>query len=172
MPAGYQTVFLQQVFGQKRLLRIISYPSPGTKRHAILLGRNSVTEDDVLLEVDQMSWEKVVEKGEHPAVVMFYTTTCPYCKAMEPYFRQYAAEYRDNITFARLNIEANQWIAERYGVRGTPTFKFFCSGRPVAEMVGAVYPALLKRMVEDVLKHGDKCIRNSTEIDYEISGYG
>jgi len=45
----------------------------------------------------------------------------------------------------------NQWTAERYGVRSTPTFKFFCEGRPVQEMVGAIYPALLKKMVDEYL---------------------
>jgi thioredoxin-like negative regulator of GroEL len=57
-------------------------------------------------------------------------------------------------------------------VRSTPTFKFFCEGKPVQEMVGAVYPALLKKMIDEVLLHGKECIKNSTAIDYEITGYG
>ena len=48
-------------------------------------------------------------------------------------------------TIARLNIMTNLWTAERYGIRSTPSFKFFCDGKPVREMVGAVYPALLKK---------------------------
>jgi hypothetical protein len=39
-------------------------------------------------------------------------------------------------------------------------------------MVGAVYPAILKRTVDEVLMHGKECIKKSTEIDYEITGYG
>ncbi len=66
----------------------------------------------------------------------------------------------------------SRWTAERYGVRSTPTFKFFCGGKPVQEMVGAVYPALLKKMVDEVLLHGRECAKNSTTIDYEITGYG
>jgi putative NADPH-quinone reductase len=37
-------------------------------------------------------------------------------------------------------------------------------------MVGAVYPALLKKMVDEVLVHGRECAKNSTAIDYEITG--
>jgi thioredoxin-like negative regulator of GroEL len=66
----------------------------------------------------------------------------------------------------------NQWTAERYGVRSTPTFKMFCHGKPFQEMVGAVYPALLKRMVEEALKTGSECIKASTEISYDVTGYG
>jgi thioredoxin 1 len=127
---------------------------------------------ETLVEVDDRTWERMIEKAELPVVVMFYSPTCAFCRSMEPYFIQYADEYQGVIVFARLNIATSPWIAEKYGVRGTPTFKFFCSGRPVGEMVGAVYPALLKKMVEETLMHGKECIRNSTEIDYEITGYG
>ena len=127
---------------------------------------------ELLIEVTDQNWEKDVEKNTGPVAVMFYSPACAFCHQMEPYFRNYAREYKGVIQFARLNITTSPWSAERYGVRSTPTFKFFCNGKPVQEMVGAVYPALLKKMVEEVLVHGRECARNSTPIDYEITGYG
>ena len=127
---------------------------------------------ELLIELTDLNWERTVEKSSRPVAVMFYSPTCAFCHQMEPYFRNYAREYNDSILFARLNIMSNLWTAERYGVRSTPTFKFFCDGKPVQEMVGAVYPALLKKMVEEVLVHGKECAGNSTEIDYDITGYG
>ena len=103
---------------------------------------------------------------------MFYSPTCVFCHQIEPYFRNYAQEYREEVVFARLNIMTNQWTAERYGVRSTPTFKFFCDGKPVREMVGAIYPALLKKMVDEVLLFGKECAKSSTSINYDITGYG
>jgi thioredoxin 1 len=125
-----------------------------------------------LIELTDQNWELDVEKSSRPVAVMFYSPACAFCHQMEPYFRNYAREYNDTIRFARLNIMTSTWTAERYGVRSTPTFKFFCDGKPVQEMVGAVYPALLKKMVDDVLLHGRECAKNSTTIDYEITGYG
>jgi thioredoxin 1 len=113
-----------------------------------------------------------VEQGEKPVAVMFYSPACVFCHQMEPYFRNFAGDFRDSVVFVKINIITNVWTAERYGIRSTPTFKFFCSGKPVQEMVGAVYPALLKKMVEEVLVHGKECAKNSTTIDYEITGYG
>lgn len=130
------------------------------------------SEEGSLLEVNGLTWEQVVEKGEKPVVVMFYSPECPYCRTMLPYFQQYAQEFREKVLFVRLDISTSLWIAERYGVRGTPTFKFFCGGKPVSEIVGAIYPAILKKMVEDVLVHGKECAMNRTEINYEITGYG
>ena len=125
-----------------------------------------------VLELTDLTWEKTVEKSDLPVLVMFYSPTCPHCRTMEPYFRQYAQEYEGSAAFARIDITHNQWTAERYGVRSTPTFKMFCNGRSFQEMVGAVYPALLKRMVEEALKNGSECMQKSTEISYDITGYG
>jgi thioredoxin 1 len=124
------------------------------------------------VEVNDQTWERSVEKTKTLVAVMFYSPACAFCHQMDPYFRSYAMEYRDRVLFARLNIVSSQWTAERYGIRSTPTFKFFCDGKPVQELVGAIYPALLKKMIEDVLLHGKECAKNSTLIDYEITGYG
>jgi thioredoxin 1 len=128
--------------------------------------------DDLLVETDDVTWEHAVERSKKPVVVMFYSPTCVFCHQMEPYFRSYAGEYRDSVIFVRLNILTSQWTAERYGVKSTPTFKFFCNGKPVQEMVGAIYPAILKKMVDEVIIHGRDCAENSTLIDYDITGYG
>jgi thioredoxin-like negative regulator of GroEL len=127
---------------------------------------------DLLADASDLTWEALVEKEKKSVAVMFYSPTCAFCHQMEPYFRNYAAEYRETVAFVRLNILASPWTAERYGVRSTPTFKFFCNGKPVQEMVGAVYPVLFKKMIDEVLLHGKECAKNSTAIDYEITGYG
>ena len=124
------------------------------------------------VEVSDQLWERIVEKSERPVAVMFYSTTCPYCRVIDPYFASYAKEFKDSVLFVRLNIMTSMWTAERYGIRGTPTFKFFCGGKPVFEIVGAVFPVILKKMVEEVLVHGKECASRVTEIDYEITGYG
>jgi len=136
------------------------------------MGMEETASPDPLPDASDLTWEVLVEKAKKPVAVMFYSPACPFCHQMEPYFRSYAAEYKENVGFVRLNILLSPWTAERYGVRSTPTFKFFCEGKPVQEMVGAVYPALLKKMIDEVLLHGKECAKNSTAIDYEITGYG
>ena len=43
-------------------------------------------------------------------------------------YTEYSKDFKDTVDFARLNIIDNQNIALKYGVMGTPTFKFFCKG--------------------------------------------
>ncbi|UCD13840.1 MAG: thioredoxin fold domain-containing protein [Thermoplasmatales archaeon] len=118
-----------------------------------------------VIELDDTNWEKNVEKGGKPIFVMFYSPTCPYCKQMEPHFYEYAAEFKDKVLFARVNTMNSPTIAGRYGIMGTPTFKFFCKGRPVQELSGAMYPTLLKKIVEEGLEHGENCVEKTSWVD-------
>lgn len=127
--------------------------------------------DTTVIEVTDKEWEKIVENAKKPVAVMFYSPTCAYCHQIDPYFAEYADDFKEKVVFVKLNIVNNQFVVSRYGVMATPTFKFFCEGRPVQELVGAVFPPLLKKTVEDVLKNGDHCVKHSSEIDYEMSAY-
>jgi len=124
-----------------------------------------------VVELFDSNWEQNVEKSEKPIMIMFYSPTCPHCHTMETYFQEYAEDFKENIVFGKINIVDSQMTARRYGVMGTPTFKFFCFGHPVAELVGAVYPSLLKKTIEDHLKSSRECVENTTWVDAGISGY-
>lgn len=124
-----------------------------------------------VVEIEDMTWGQLVEDSLKPVIVMFYSSTCPYCKAMEPYFMSYAQEFKNSAVFARMNIDTSPLTVRRYGVQGTPTFKFFCHGRPVWELVGQLYPSILKTAVENLVDYGEDCIRKSTPIGQNITGY-
>jgi len=123
-----------------------------------------------IIELNDLIWEKVVEKEGKAMVVMFYSPFCPHCMAMMPYFEEYAGEFKDKVIFARIDVNKNPYSVNRYGIMATPTFKFFCGGRPVQEIVGEIYPALLKRITEESLEYGSTCASRSTPIDFNI-GY-
>jgi thioredoxin 1 len=124
-----------------------------------------------LVEIKDATWEQLVEKSSKPVIVMFYSPVCPFCEAMEPYFENFAQEFKDSAVFARMNIVKNPWTEERYGVQGTPTFKSFCHGRPLWEQVGGIDPFILKTAVENMINYGEDCIRKSTPVGQDITGY-
>jgi thiol-disulfide isomerase/thioredoxin len=124
-----------------------------------------------LVEIKDATWEQLVEKSSKPVIVMFYSPVCPFCEAMEPYFENFAQEFKDSAVFARMNIVQNPWTEERYGVQGTPTFKSFCHGRPLWEQVGEIDPFILKTAVENMINYGEDCIRKSTSVGQDITGY-
>ncbi|MDR6223557.1 thioredoxin family protein [Methanococcoides alaskense] len=123
-------------------------------------------------EVGDGNWEQMVEKEPKPVLVMFYLTTCSHCKAIEPYFREFAETYKDSCKFFKVNAEINPWVSERYGVEGTPTFMFMCAGKMIRGMAGVSHPSELKRNIEDFLKNGSVCAANVTSLKYDMSLYG
>ncbi|MDD3622701.1 MAG: protein disulfide isomerase family protein, partial [Methanofollis sp.] len=50
----------------------------------------AMADKKTLVEVSDRTWEGQVERGKRPVVVMFYSETCPFCKQIEPFFRQVA----------------------------------------------------------------------------------
>lgn len=124
-----------------------------------------------VVEVTDRTFEREVEKSERPVVVMFYSETCPHCATIMPYFLEVAHEFEARVRFGRLDILKNPWTIERFAIRSTPTFTFFCSGRALREIVGAIHPAVIRQQIEEFERDGPECARISTEIRYDISGY-
>lgn len=123
-----------------------------------------------VVDVADYNWEEVVERSDKPIIAMFHSQNCPHCQTMMPYFEKYASEFKDKVKFVRINIMENHFSPTRYGVVAIPTFKLFCGGRPVRDLVGAPPPGLLKKMVEYGFSPGAECARSSTPIDYNV-GY-
>jgi thioredoxin 1 len=128
--------------------------------------------DTLIHESNDRDWEIEVERNGVPVFVMFYSPTCKHCIQIQPYIEELAREFSDDVRFIRLNIVRFSWLAERYGVMATPTFLYFCGGKPIQTRVGAVFPVMLKKMVEEMVQHGEECRLRSTEIAKEITGYG
>lgn len=123
-----------------------------------------------ILEANDTTWSAILDNHAH-VVVMFYSPTCSHCREMDPYFVEYAKEFGGDVAFVRLNVARNLKTAALYGVMATPTFKLLCNGRPVQELVGALYPTILKQAISDLRRYGSNCIKKSTSFDAHITGY-
>ena len=64
----------------------------------------------------------------------FYADWCGPCKMLEPVVAELAAE--TDATVAKIDVDANQQLAQQYGVQGVPTLVLFADGEPVERMVG------------------------------------
>jgi thioredoxin len=69
--------------------------------------------------------------------VDFYADWCGPCKIIALSIDKLAQEFDGRVKFARLNIDDNPDVAQRYGVRSIPTLMIFRKGKPIRTMVGA-----------------------------------
>jgi thioredoxin 1 len=87
---------------------------------------------------DGPNFEADVLQASEPVVVDFYADWCGPCRMMTPVVEQLAGEYAGKVTIGKLDVDANQDIAIRYGVMGIPTLGMFRDGKLVDRLVG--YP--------------------------------
>jgi len=111
--------------------------------------------------------EKEVLKSDKLVLVMFWHQQCPYCRILDPVFAELSREYVGKLKFAKFNVlesQENQTLASMYGILGTPTLKFFCQGRPIQDIVGALEKDFLRQGIDfAVNKHRD-CAEKSTPL--------
>ena len=88
--------------------------------------------------VTDADFEKEVEKNDKLTVVDFWATWCGPCRMIAPVLDQLAAEYKDTVKVAKLDVDANIKTATRFNVRSIPMLLFFKEGKVIDQIVGAV----------------------------------
>ncbi|CUU48642.1 thioredoxin [Clostridium beijerinckii] len=77
-----------------------------------------------------------VENSKGIAVVDFFATWCGPCKMLAPVFEEASREVRGKAKFFKVDIDASESIAEKYGIYAVPTMIVFKDGKPVENLSG------------------------------------
>ncbi|HEX8190617.1 MAG TPA: thioredoxin [Pyrinomonadaceae bacterium] len=102
--------------------------------------------------VDDAGFEREVLQSNVPVVLDFWAEWCPPCRALAPTFEELAKQYEGRVRFLKLNVDENQQVPQRFGIKGIPTLVFFDGGREVERVVGASSKSALERVVEKYVK--------------------
>ena len=78
-------------------------------------------------EISSEEFEKEVINGGK-VVLDFYSTECPPCEAVAPKFEGLAKLYGKDIKFVKMFRQQNKPLAEKLGVKSSPTLLFFDNG--------------------------------------------
>ena len=101
--------------------------------------------------VTEQTFEQQVEKSSIPVLVDFWADWCQPCKMIAPIVDELAEEYDGRIAFTKVDVDSEQNIAIKFGIRSIPTLLLFKDGNPVDQIVGAVPKAALKQRLEDAI---------------------
>lgn len=82
-----------------------------------------------------MEFNEII-KSEKPTLVDFYADWCGPCKVMSPIIEQTKKDLGSDATVLKVNIDNNQEVARKYGIRSIPTLIIFKEGNIVWRQSG------------------------------------
>ena len=103
------------------------------------------------LEITDATFEDVVLKSDKPVLVDFWAAWCGPCSMVGPIVDELSNEYDGKAVVGKVDVDANQQFAAKYGVRNIPTVLVFQNGEVVGRQVGVAPKASYTDAIDALL---------------------
>ncbi|WP_196885897.1 thioredoxin [Aureivirga sp. CE67] len=103
------------------------------------------------LEITDATFEEVVLKSDKPVLVDFWAAWCGPCKMVGPIIDEISNEYEGKAVVGKVDVDANQEYAAKFGIRNIPTVLLFKNGEVVDKQVGVAPKATYTDKIDSAL---------------------
>ena len=100
--------------------------------------------------INTNNFEALVATGK-PIVLDFWATWCGPCKRLAPIIEEVAKDYDGRAIVGKCDVEEDEDLAMRFGVRNIPTVVFLKDGQEVDRTVGLVPRATIEEKINAML---------------------
>jgi thioredoxin 1 len=101
-----------------------------------------------ITEVGDNNFDTEVLQSTVPVLVDFWAPWCGPCKSIAPILDEVAKEYEGRLKIAKINVDENQQVPAKFGIRGIPTLMLFKNGNVEATRVGALSKSQLTAFLD------------------------
>lgn len=102
------------------------------------------------LEITDSTLDEVLNAGK-PVVIDFWAEWCGPCRMVGPIVDELATEYQDKVIIGKVDVDNNDEVASKYGIRNIPTILFIKNGEVVDKQVGATQKSVLVEKINKIL---------------------
>ena len=103
--------------------------------------------NEITISNDNFTTEVI--ESEIPVVVDFWAEWCGPCKMIGPILEKLSEDYAGKIKIAKVNVDENGELAQKYSVVSIPMLLLFKNGEVINQQVGAVPRATIESMFKD-----------------------
>ncbi|MBM3821972.1 MAG: thioredoxin TrxA [Verrucomicrobia bacterium] len=103
-----------------------------------------------IAHLNEQNFDTEVLQSAVPVLVDFWAEWCGPCKMIAPVLDELASEYAGKVSIAKVNIDHDQSLSVKYGVRAIPTLLLFKNGQVVDQIVGMKSKRDLKSCLDKV----------------------
>lgn len=103
------------------------------------------------VEINDANFEEIVLQSDVPVLVDFWAEWCNPCKMIAPIINELNDEYDGKAILAKMDVDNNSIIPNKYGIRNIPTMLFFKNGEIVDKQVGAVPKSIISQKIEAII---------------------
>lgn len=97
--------------------------------------------------------EMVVDYShEKPILVDFWAEWCGPCRQVAPILEKLAGDFADDIRVAKVDVDANQGLAQAFRVMSIPTIMAFKDGHLVFSQPGAFPESAFRELIEKLIE--------------------
>jgi thioredoxin 1 len=104
-----------------------------------------------LIYVTTNSWDNDVLKSDLPILVDFWAEWCGPCRMVGPAIEELSHTMKGKIKVAKVNVDENQEISMRHGIKSIPSLLLFKGGKEIARTVGAASKEAYQKFLEQSL---------------------
>ncbi len=103
------------------------------------------------LTVTDASFEAEILNSDKPSMLDFWAVWCGPCKAIAPVVEELANEYAGKLNVGKVDVDENNGIAVKYGVRAIPTLIFFKDGKEVDRIMGNTQKQAIVQRISKII---------------------